>query len=135
MRPRAQCQASTASAESGDAVSCVLMAIAAFGGRRPTQASARPWALALVGALGIGVCAALQRYWVYARVDDNLWDRRITYPITPPVKELDALLVRWQLVDLAMVLAGVIVVYAASREFLATAPPPIDNQLAQTRPG
>lgn len=106
----------------GWAVALVLMAITAFGGR--DGGSPKRWGLGFAGALGIGVCAGLQRYLVYARVDDSLWDRDITYPMTPPMKEFDALMVRWQLVDLAMVIAGVIVAFAASRELLEPAAEP-----------
>jgi hypothetical protein len=100
----------------GWVVSCVLMGIVAFGGRGAGPESR--WGLGLGGGLGIGVCATLQRYFVYARVDTSSWERDITYPMTLPVAGFDAQLARSQLVDLAMVIAGVLVVYGAWRELL-----------------
>jgi len=88
----------------------------------------RQWWLGLSGALAIGVCAAIQRFHIYSRLDEALLSGKITYPMTPPVEEFDALLVRWQWVDLAMVAAGMVIAFSAGRTLLTPADhPPADE--------
>lgn len=79
----------------------------------------REWWLGALGAVVIGLAATAQRYLVYSQLDEALLTGRITYPMTAPVKDFDAVLIRWQWVDLAMVAGGMIAAFAGGRRLLA----------------